>query len=223
MEKRLALKKKLPVTPVEKPPVAKLPEPQVMRGYIIQLLFSDRAEAEHWSGRLSRKGYFTSMSIVEGNQSVRLRVGNFALHAEANNILGRLREQGLNGSVLHLAPGPKPAVRTPSQKKAAERNTQLPSAMLKPRLSPPAPRVAPKRAGPSYMIQLSFPDRAEAEHWSGRLSRKGYFTSMSIVEGNQSVRLRVGTFTSLGEAENLLGRLRKQGLTGFILRVSSRG
>ena len=83
---------------------------------------------------------------------------------------------------------------------------------------PKEPRQSPITQG--YLIQLSFSKSAEAQPWSDRFSGEGYSTSMSTAEGGQLVRLRIGSFPSLAKANDLLARLRAQGLRGLILQVT---
>jgi len=70
-----------------------------------------------------------------------------------------------------------------------------------------------------YLIQLSFLEGAEAEHWSGHFSGEGYSTAMSMLEEGRFVRLRIGSFFSVVEATNFLEELQAQGLHGLVLQV----
>ncbi|MGH7775254.1 MAG: SPOR domain-containing protein [Candidatus Binatia bacterium] len=122
---------------------------------------------------------------------------------------------------------PKPEVRAPAPKEApsapqvgAPKREETEKLALKEK----APAISPERrlkprVPQGYIIQVSFPERGDAERWSDLLKREGYSTSMSTIGESQLVRLRVGSFPSPEEARNLLGRLQKQGLTGSVLQV----
>ncbi len=122
---------------------------------------------------------------------------------------------------------PKPEVRAPAQKEAPSApQVEAPKQEETNRLAGKerAPAIAPDqrmkpRVPQGYIIQVSFPERGDAERWSDLLKREGYSTSMSTIGESQLVRLRVGNFPSPEEARNLLGKLQKQGLTGSVLQV----
>jgi cell division protein FtsN len=118
---KLGLKEEIPGAVEEK-----LPEPQLLQGYLVQVLFPKGAEAERWSELLMREGYSTAMSTIRGNQLVRLRVGAFSTQAEAGRLLAKLQAQGLVGMVLYHVPrghslpaesqaGNKPGVVSPEE------------------------------------------------------------------------------------------------------------
>jgi cell division protein FtsN len=266
----------------------KLPEPQPLQGYLVQFLFSERTEAERWSGLLIREGYSTSVSTIRRNQLVRLRVGAFSTPAEASRLLEKLQKRGLVGMVLYHVPrhhsspamkraGKKPhmvlpektvvdkaraseekrveqpktdredgdaivsravqkelpdikppepkAGRTlPEKKEEAKEKTQ-PEVVLKKRVpaaveeKQPAVELPKVQATHGYLVQISFSNREKAQRWSELLTQEGYSTSMSMIMGNRLVRLRIGAFPSSAEAQGLLKKLRKQGLTGFIVQA----
>ncbi|HWP58710.1 MAG TPA: SPOR domain-containing protein [Candidatus Acidoferrales bacterium] len=70
-----------------------------------------------------------------------------------------------------------------------------------------------------YAVQILFLQRAEAQRWAEILSREGYPISLTATGDGESVRLRVGSFASQAPASGLLERLRKQGLSGFVVHV----
>jgi hypothetical protein len=71
-----------------------------------------------------------------------------------------------------------------------------------------------------YVIQIIFPQKAEAKRWSDILNKQGYRVSMTSVGPEETVRLRVGVFPSPVEAKNHLQQLEKQGLkSGLVLQV----
>jgi cell division septation protein DedD len=70
-----------------------------------------------------------------------------------------------------------------------------------------------------YVVQFSFTHKNDAHRWSEALSREGYATSITSIGEGDSVRLRVGGFASSDSARDLLGRLEKKGLRGFVIQV----
>ena len=93
-----------------------------------------------------------------------------------------------------------------------------PAAQAKPAAPAAGVQVALKSVE-GYAVQLSFPQKIDAQRWSESLSREGYTTTITSVGEADSVRLRVGSFSSPEAAKTLLGRLQKQGLTGFVIQV----
>ncbi len=86
----------------------------------------------------------------------------------------------------------------------------------------PAPLLEaqqPPQVMRGYLIQLSFLEGTEAEHWSDHFSGEGYSTAMSMLEEGRFVRLRIGSFFSVVEATNFLEELQAQGLQGLVLQV----
>ncbi len=86
----------------------------------------------------------------------------------------------------------------------------------------PAPLLEaqqPPQVMRGYLIQLSFLEGTEAEHWSDHFSGEGYSTAMSMLEEGRFVRLRIGSFFSVVEATNFLEELQAQGLHGLVLQV----
>jgi cell division protein FtsN len=75
------------------------------------------------------------------------------------------------------------------------------------------------RSVEGYVVQVAFPQKADALRWSDILAREGYTTSITSIGEGDSVRLRVGSFTSPEAAKSLVGRLQKQGLNGFVVHV----
>jgi cell division septation protein DedD len=101
----LLTKRPAEVIPEKKP----LPRsaPKALEGYIIQLSFSERGEAQRWAEKLTAQGY--AVSITEaGNSVFRVRIGNFAVRPEAERRLKTLGQQGLKGIVLNLPQAYRP-------------------------------------------------------------------------------------------------------------------
>ena len=86
------------------------PFPQVLHGFIIQVAFADRGEAQLWAETLERRGYAVSMTEAAGG-AVRLRVGSFTVRDEAERQLQALRQDGLKGIVLNLPQAYRPEAR----------------------------------------------------------------------------------------------------------------
>ena len=105
----------------------------------------------------------------------------------------------------------KGAVATQARQDSLQLKEQAPAPLLEAQQPPQAMR--------GYLIQLSFLEGAEAEHWSGHFSGEGYSTAMSMVEEGRFVRLRIGSFLSVVEATNFLEELQAQGLHGLVLQV----
>jgi hypothetical protein len=90
-EERLALAKKTPGLE------------QGAEGYVIQIMFPQKAEAERWSSLLDKQGYSVALTSVGPEATVRLRVGAFPSWVQAKSHLQQLERQGLkNGVVLQL-------------------------------------------------------------------------------------------------------------------------
>jgi len=90
----------------EQPPATPSGEsltPRLLRGFLIQLWFSEQTEAERWSELLGREGYATRLSTVGDGPLIRLRIGNFSSFAQADTRLEQFRTQGLHGLVLQVA------------------------------------------------------------------------------------------------------------------------
>jgi cell division protein FtsN len=90
----------------------------------------------------------------------------------------------------------------------------LKKAPVNPQLVKPKPEALR-----DYIVQFSFPERAEAERWAGLLKEEGYATVISVGGDGRPVRLRVGNFPSSTEAKSALSRLQKKGLTGLVVQL----
>src|SRR5215813_2350976 len=97
----------------EKKPLPR-PTPRALEGYIVQLSFSQRDEAQRWAEKLASQGYAVSMTET-GNSAFRVRIGNFAVRSEAEQRLKTLGQEGLKGIVLNL-----PQAYRPDSGRAAE-------------------------------------------------------------------------------------------------------
>jgi hypothetical protein len=73
---------------------------QGAEGYVIQIIFLQKVEAERWSSILNKQGYRVSMSAAGPEETVRLRVGAFPSPVQAKNHLQQLEKQGLKNAVV---------------------------------------------------------------------------------------------------------------------------
>jgi cell division septation protein DedD len=76
-----------------------------VEGYVVQVSFRAKTDAQRWSEILAREGYTTSITSIGEGEAVRLRVGSFPSQASANTLLGRLKKEGLNGFVVQVPKG----------------------------------------------------------------------------------------------------------------------
>jgi cell division septation protein DedD len=92
-----------------KPPVRAAP--RALEGYVIQLAFSDKGEAQRWAENLTGRGYAVSVTEA-GAGAFRVRVGNFPGRSEAERQLKTLSQNGLKGIVINLPQAYRPEVRS---------------------------------------------------------------------------------------------------------------
>jgi len=78
----------------------------------------------------------------------------------------------------------------------------------------PSPKVLQ-----GFVIQLAFGETRDARHWAETLERRGFAVSLTEAGGSGSVRVRIGNFTGLEEAERQLQALRQDGLKGIVLNL----
>lgn len=97
------------VKPTEPLPEKKISRPPAksLEGFIIQLAFTEANAAQRWAKTLEQRGYATSLTEA-GADSIRLRVGNFAVREEADRQLRSLRREGLSGIVINLPQAYRP-------------------------------------------------------------------------------------------------------------------
>ncbi|HET8563730.1 MAG TPA: SPOR domain-containing protein [Candidatus Binatia bacterium] len=96
--------------PGENKSTAPRPISKPLEGYIIQLSFPFKNEAQRWAGLLEKRGFSLSMTEAGADQTVRVRIGNFAVREEADRVLRKLRQEGLTGIVLNLPESFRPEV-----------------------------------------------------------------------------------------------------------------
>jgi hypothetical protein len=107
----------------------------------------------------------------------------------------------------------KPVVeeKTSSREAVRENEERLALAKKKPRM---------EQGAEGYVIQIMFPQKAEAARWSNLLNKQGYSVSLTSVGPDASVRLRVGAFPSWTQAKSHLQQLERQGLkNGVVLQL----
>jgi cell division protein FtsN len=88
--------------------------PKALEGFIIQLAFTDRVDARRWAETMERRGYAVSVTEAGGNESFRVRVGNFTFRDEADRELLSLKQSGLVGIVINLPHAYRPEARVSS-------------------------------------------------------------------------------------------------------------
>src|SRR5215469_2024664 len=111
---QIALLTKRPEEVIQEKKSVSRPTPRALEGYIVQLSFSQRDEAQRWAEKLASQGYAVSMTET-GNSAFRVRIGNFAVRSEAERRLKTLGQEGLKGIVLNL-----PQAYRPDSGRAAE-------------------------------------------------------------------------------------------------------
>jgi cell division protein FtsN len=90
---------------------AAIPPPrQVLHGFVIQIAFAEKSEAQRWAEILDRRGHAISMTETGDNGRVRLRIGSFAGRDEAEQQLQTLRRDGLKGIILNFPQAYRPAI-----------------------------------------------------------------------------------------------------------------
>ncbi|MGH7827026.1 MAG: SPOR domain-containing protein [Candidatus Binatia bacterium] len=96
--------------PAHNPTPQRPPAPRFLEGYIIQLAFAERIEAQRWAERLGRRGYAVSLTMPDSGGAIRVRIGNFSEPEDAERQLKQLRQDGLSGIVVNLPQAYRPEV-----------------------------------------------------------------------------------------------------------------
>jgi cell division septation protein DedD len=99
---------------------------KTLEGYIIQIAFADKESAQHWAETLERRGYAVSVTEATGTGSLRVRIGNFALHDDAEGQLRKLRQEGLIGMIINLPQGYHPEARPLEDETSSKENAVSP-------------------------------------------------------------------------------------------------
>jgi cell division protein FtsN len=92
--------------------------PKALEGYIIQVGFNNKNDAQRWAETLERRGYAVSVTQADGAGSVRLRLGNFSVRDEAERQLKSLKQEGLSGIVINLPQAYRPEVPVPASEES---------------------------------------------------------------------------------------------------------
>ena len=104
---QIALLTKKPAEVTEKPAV-RMPL-KALEGYIIQLSFAEKSEAQRWAEKLNGRGFAIS-TTESGAGAFRVRVGNFSARDDAERQLKALNRDGVKGIVLNLPQAYRPDV-----------------------------------------------------------------------------------------------------------------
>jgi hypothetical protein len=123
-DERIALQKNKASEIVPKAKAGGGAQSKALEGYIIQLAFKDRGDAQRWAETMERRGYAVSVTEAGGMESVRVRVGNFLVREEADRQLTSLKQEGLTGIVINLPQAYRPDTRTVSSEKSETQSAQ---------------------------------------------------------------------------------------------------
>jgi cell division protein FtsN len=115
---RIALQKNRASEIMPKAQAGVAAQSKALEGYIIQLGFKDKGDAQRWAEMMERRGYAVSVTEAGGMESVRVRVGNFLVREEADRQLISLKQEGLTGIVINLPQAYRPDMRAPSSERS---------------------------------------------------------------------------------------------------------
>jgi DedD protein len=83
-----------------------------LEGFIVQVAFADKEKAQRWAESMEKRGYAVSLTQAGGEESLRVRLGNFAGRDEAERQLRSFQQEGLKGIVIRLPQAFRPTART---------------------------------------------------------------------------------------------------------------
>ncbi len=86
------------------------PVPKALEGYIIQVAFKDRSEAQRWGDIFQQRGYAVSTTESGTAELLRVRIGNFRIRDDAERELKSIRKDGLTGIILNFPMAYRPEV-----------------------------------------------------------------------------------------------------------------
>ncbi len=112
------------IKPASKKSSLARPSPPVLHGFIVQVAFAERHEAQRWAETLERRGHTVSMTEAASGASVRLRIGSFTRREEAERQLQALRQDGLKGIILNFPQAYRPELR-PSAAPGSEESVSV--------------------------------------------------------------------------------------------------
>jgi hypothetical protein len=98
---------------------------KALEGYIIQVVFKNREDAQRWAETMERRGYAISVTEAGGMESVRVRLGNFSVREEADRQLMLMKQEGLTGIVINLPQAYRPDRRAQGSKKSETQSAQV--------------------------------------------------------------------------------------------------
>ena len=104
---QLALLKKPADVIVETKPAVRAAKP--LEGFVIQIAFNDKDQAQRWAETMERRGYAVSITEAGTEGALRVRLGNFAVRDEAERQLRTFKQEGMNGIIINLPQGFRPA------------------------------------------------------------------------------------------------------------------
>ena len=104
---QLALVRKPADVIVETKPAMRAVKP--LEGFVIQIAFNDKDKAQHWAESMERRGYAVSITETGTEGALRVRLGNFVLRDDAERQLRSFKQEGMNGIIINLPQGFRPA------------------------------------------------------------------------------------------------------------------
>ena len=104
---QLALLKKPADVIVETKPAVRAAKP--LEGFVIQIAFNDKDQAQRWAETMERRGYAVSITEAGTEGALRVRLGNFAVRDEAERQLRTFKQEGMNGIIINLPQGFRPS------------------------------------------------------------------------------------------------------------------
>ena len=135
----------------------------------------------------------------------------------------------VSATLKATSPAPKtvPSAAVPRPKPPAEANDAKPSIVDPSKApkavaeKPEAKRNTPASRGSGYSVQVAaYTHKAEADKLAASLSKRG---SSARVDGSVApFRVRIGRYTTEGDAENALKKLRSKHMDGFVVRAPER-
>jgi cell division protein FtsN len=92
---------------VETKPITRTVKP--LEGFVIQIAFNDKYQAQHWAESMERRGYAVSVTETGAEGALRVRLGNFSVRDDAERQLRSFKQEGMNGIIINLPQGFQPA------------------------------------------------------------------------------------------------------------------
>jgi len=104
---QVALLRKPADVTVENKPMTRAVKP--LEGFVIQIAFNDKDKAQHWAESMERRGYAVSITETGAEGALRVRLGNFSVRDDAERQLRSFKQEGMNGIIINLPQGFRPA------------------------------------------------------------------------------------------------------------------